>query len=277
MNSVKVRRILNNNVVAAVDAAGRDVIVVGKAIGFRGKPGDTVDEKRVESVFRIRDDAVGNHLASIVGTIPPEILQVTADIVTVARRSLGRELGDGIFASLADHLVYAVQRVREGISLANPLAVEVRTVHRDEYLFARSAVMILNKQLGVHFTDDEAVNIALHFVNATVGGSSEKTARMMDLMRDVLGVVRDDLGIAEDDDRHAYLRFATHLRFLAQRVVDGEVEDRGDPRLHAFLQEQQPRAFVTVDAIATVVEERHGHVLTLQERSYLALHLSNLL
>jgi beta-glucoside operon transcriptional antiterminator len=275
--SVKVRRILNNNVVAAVDAAGRDVIVVGKAIGFQGKPGDAIDEKRVESVFRIRDDAAGNHLASIVGTVPPEILQVTADIVTVARRSLGREFGDGIFASLADHLVYAVQRVREGISLANPLAVEVRTIHREEYLFARSAVMILNKHLGVTFTDDEAVNIALHFVNATVGGSSEKTARLMEFMRDVLGVVRSELAIADDDERHAYLRFATHLRFLAQRVVDGEVEDGGDPALHAFLVEQQPRAFAVVDTVAAVVEERHGHVMTLQERTYLGLHLSNLL
>jgi beta-glucoside operon transcriptional antiterminator len=273
---VKLRRILNNNVVSAVDAAGRDVIVVGKAIGFQGKPGDTIDEKRVESVFRIRDDAVGNHLASIVGTIPPEILQVTADIVTVARRSLGREFGDGIFASLADHLVYAVQRVREGISLANPLAVEVRTIHREEYLFARSAVMILNTQLGVKFTDDEAVNIALHFVNATVGGSSEKTARLMEFMRDVLGVVRQELGV-EDDDGHAYLRFATHLRFLAQRVVDGEVQEGGDPKLYAFLREQQPRAFACVDAVAAVVAERHGHTMTLQEQTYLGLHLSNLL
>nr|WP_240934559.1 PRD domain-containing protein [Cellulomonas sp. IC4_254] len=96
-------------------------------------------------------------------------------------------------------------------------------------------------------------------------------------MRDVLGVVREELDIADDDERHAYLRFATHLRFLAQRVVDGEVEDGGDPALHAFLVEQQPRAFAVVDEVAAVVEERHGHVMTLQERTYLGLHLSNLL
>ncbi|WP_263119692.1 PRD domain-containing protein [Cellulomonas fimi] len=274
---MRVRRILNNNVVGAVDAAGREVIVVGKAIGFRGKPGDVIDETRVESVFRLRDDAAGQHFASIMATIPPEIIQVTADIVTVARRSLGHEFGDGIFPALADHLVYAVQRVREGISLANPLAVEVRTIHRDEYLFARSAVMILNKQLGVEFTDDEAVNIALHFVNATVGGPSEKTDRLMAFMKDVLSVVRRELGIADDDERHAYLRFATHLRFLAQRVVEGQVADGGDPKLHAFLREQQPRAFACVDVVARVVEERHGHVMTLQEQTYLGLHLSNLL
>ena len=41
--------------------------------------------------------------------------------------------------------------------------------------------------------------------------------------------------------------------------------------------DQQPRAFAVVDKVAAVVEERHGHVMTLQERTYLGLHLSNLL
>jgi transcriptional antiterminator len=50
MESYKISKVLNNNVVIA-DSKGEDVILIGKAIGFNYRKGDVVPEDRVENTF----------------------------------------------------------------------------------------------------------------------------------------------------------------------------------------------------------------------------------
>ena len=41
-------KVFNNNAVATVHPDGREAILVGSGIGFGRRPGDTVDEKKIE-------------------------------------------------------------------------------------------------------------------------------------------------------------------------------------------------------------------------------------
>ncbi|NQX35843.1 PRD domain-containing protein [Herbiconiux sp. VKM Ac-2851] len=272
-----VRRVLNNSVVDALDDSLQEVIVFGRGIGFASKPGDTIDQSMIEKIFRLDDDAASRHFASIVGSVPAEVLSATADLVTRARAELTAKISDSLYASLADHLSFAVQRVRSGEQFTVPLAVEVQRFYPSEYAFARSAVAELNDRLDVELPAEEATSIALHVINAQVGGAADSAARMMELTRSVLDIVRLHFGLDYRDDDPAYLRFVTHVRFFAQRVLLGESVQRDDAELLQLLRTQKPAAFVSVDKVDAFVMRSHGHAMSASEKVYLGLHIANFL
>ncbi|MDO9395628.1 MAG: PRD domain-containing protein [Herbiconiux sp.] len=272
-----VRRVLNNSVVDALDDSLQEVIVFGKGLGFKSKPGESIDESLIEKVFRLDDDAASRHFASIVGSIPAEILSTTADLVTRAREQLTARISDSLYASLADHLSFAVQRLREGADFTVPLAVEVRRFYPAEYAFARGAVTELNARLDVELPPEEAISIALHVINAQVGGAADSAKRLLELTHSILDIVRLHFGLAYEEDSPAYLRFVTHVRFFAQRVLLGETVQRDDAELLRLLTEQKPAAFACVDKVDAFVMRSHGHAMSASEKVYLGLHIANFL
>ena len=43
-----IQKVINNNVVSTFDANGKEVILMGKGIGFRKKAGDELDKNKIE-------------------------------------------------------------------------------------------------------------------------------------------------------------------------------------------------------------------------------------
>ena len=52
---MKIDKVMNNNVVSSIDEDGQEIIVVGTGIGFQGKEGKVVDEKKIQKIFRFSD------------------------------------------------------------------------------------------------------------------------------------------------------------------------------------------------------------------------------
>ena len=48
---MKILKVINNNVVSALDESGEEIVVMGKGVGFEKKPGTPVDEGRIEKRF----------------------------------------------------------------------------------------------------------------------------------------------------------------------------------------------------------------------------------
>lgn len=271
-----IRRILNNSVVSAVDDQAREVILEGRGIGFRSKPGDRVDPATVDRIYRPGRPGADRGTSSS-EAVPAEVLLAVSDLVDAARRRLPGRIGDGVQASLCDHLAFAVERTRRGIPLANPLEVDVRRTYPDEYGFARDSLPRLSRALGVTLPPEEATNIALHLVTAQLADTSADVTSILDITHDVLEVVRADLAPTADEDSRAHLRFLTHLRYFARCVLARETSGPGDLQLHEHLRREYPAVFACVDRVAELVATRYGHEVGPQERTYLALHLVNLL
>ena len=56
-NVMKISKIINNNVVSTFDEDGREVVVMGRGVGFKAKEGMAVNEAKVEKIFRL--DKIG--------------------------------------------------------------------------------------------------------------------------------------------------------------------------------------------------------------------------
>lgn len=48
---MKIIKVINNNVVSALDKDAEEVVIMGKGIGFHAKPGQIVNEEQIEKTF----------------------------------------------------------------------------------------------------------------------------------------------------------------------------------------------------------------------------------
>ena len=53
-----VEKVINNNIVSAYDETGREVVVMGRGIGFGVRAVAVIDNSKIEKVFRIESQGV---------------------------------------------------------------------------------------------------------------------------------------------------------------------------------------------------------------------------
>ena len=50
---MKIDKVINNNVVSALDEQGKELVIMGRGSAFQKKAGQRLDEKRIEKIFRL--------------------------------------------------------------------------------------------------------------------------------------------------------------------------------------------------------------------------------
>lgn len=178
---------------------------------------------------------------------------------------------------LPDHISAAVNRYKEGIVLPNPLLWDIRQLYKDEFRVGLKANEIVKEETGVEFTDDEAAFIALHFVNAQLGGEIRDIYDMTYLMKAVFGIVYDEYGFRPDHESLNYYRFVTHLKFYARRIVSGEKYGDEDADLLEVVRFKYPRAYACADRIRAYVQTEKGFHSGQNELLYLTIHIARVM
>ena len=159
-----VEKVINNNVVTAIDEANQEVVLMGKGIGFQAKPGKEIAREKIEKKFVLSNKAEIGKFEELVSAIPIEHLDVCIEIINYATNVLGKRISSSIYISLTDHINFALERYKTGIVFDNPLAQEVKSFYRNEYLVGEYAVTMIEQKLGIRLPGDEAASIAMHFL-----------------------------------------------------------------------------------------------------------------
>lgn len=275
---LRVAKVLNNNIAIVVDSRGNDCIAMGRGVAFGRKHGDLIDENDVERLFTQHVDELSGKLGQLVKSIPEEYFEATQAIVEHAKLRMGRDLDDGIYLALTDHIHFAVERARKGQALDNRLNFEIKMVYPDEYACAKTAIAFIDRVFNVTLPQEEAGFIAMHFVNAETGGMGMQTAATMaKIIHDSLDIVQKRFDMKLDDGSIAYYRFMVHLKFFAQHIVMSEMPSGSvgarDRQLHATVVREYPDAYDCAEKIASRAERAHGCSVPDDERLYLALHI----
>ena len=79
---MKIIKVINNNVVSALDKDAEEVVIMGKGIGFHAKPGQIVNEEQIEKTFRLEDKKSAGQFARLVERLPVEYLKLSDQIIT---------------------------------------------------------------------------------------------------------------------------------------------------------------------------------------------------
>ncbi|MCS2154200.1 PRD domain-containing protein [Scandinavium goeteborgense] len=271
-----VKQILNNNVVSAVDEDGLEIILTGRGLGFNTRAGDTIERNAIDKIFRLEDSQISARFKDLVSEVPVDILQITADIISHARTMLTHKLSEGLYVTLADHLHFALQRQKNNEILPNLLEWEVRHFYKAEYAIGRQGLGIIVARTGILLPESEACSIALHVVNAGLNDAMGKTTQITRLIYQLQNIVKIFFNLSLDEHTLNYQRFITHLKFFAQRVIDGVVINNDDEEFFALAQRRYQVTLKCVDAIDEFVRKNYHHPMSNSEKLYLTVHIENI-
>ena len=274
---MEVLRVFNNNVVLARNPAGGEVILTGRGLGFQAKPGQRVDESKVVRVFVPDDGRDADNFGALVAAIPPEHLLLADQALEVARGQMSTPLSSTTVVGLADHLSFAIKRLRQGIDIEYPLRAEVAHLYPDELRTAQRVLDHVNTGLEQPLPEAEAVPIALHLVNAGFAtGDLSFTYQMTGVFAQLFEVLEQAYGRPLDRETVNAARFITHLRYFFVRAHTGRQLAEGATKLGNAIREAYPEAFATALKLQAVLELRLGEPLTEDEVTYLTLHVARM-
>jgi beta-glucoside operon transcriptional antiterminator len=121
-----VQRLLNNNVVVAIDADGRERVLMGRGIGFQLKHEGRVDPAKVEKTFVLDQATDTAHARKLLTDAPYALVQAVLHAVDEAERELGRDLGRRLPLAVIDHVNYVIERLDQGIRIPGTSMPELR-------------------------------------------------------------------------------------------------------------------------------------------------------
>lgn len=276
---MKIEKVFNNNVVQILGINNEEIIVMGKGLGFQKKPGDEVNQDLIEKRFILQNtdtDMVGE-LSRVYVDLDSEEIDLVLEIIHQGQEKLGQTFDISLYIALADHLHYTIQRTREGLTLQNPLAWEVRKFYPEEFQLGKDTIELVKEKMTLQLADDEAASIALHFINAQKdGGLLEKNRLISKIVSDILEIVRLHFGEVRDEESISYNRFITHVQYFAQRVANGLVQGKNDAFLYEQVKENYPHAFACTEKIKSYVESVYDFAMSRDEQVYLTIHIQRL-
>jgi beta-glucoside operon transcriptional antiterminator len=276
---MEVRKAINNNIVISLDSYDREIIVMGRGLGFKKKPGDLIDKEKIEKTFTINDQKSNTNFQKLVDRVPVERIQITDEIIEYAKKSLQKELSENIYVSLTDHINMAIERAQNGVEFENPFAWEIKKFYYREYLIGKVAINMIKKELGVQLNEDEASFIALHVINAELDLDMSRMVSMTKMIQDIIDIVEAYFQVKLNRDSIYFERFVRHLKFFSQRIFTGKsiYEDKADQEMLSLFTVKYPDAFECTKVIREYIFKTCGHNISDEEMTYITVHIKRLI
>lgn len=270
---MKIIRRINHNAALAVDGNGQELVVLGKGIGFPQTPYELTDMSKVAKTFYNADSRYINMLASI----PQQMLLASADIVEQAEINLNCSLNPNIVFTLADHLNFAMERMKKGIDFNFPLAYDVAHLYPNEYEIGELALDIVEDYAACRLPAPEAINVALHIINAEEEvGDIHSVLISLKMMTDINTLIEDTLGIEIDKDSFEFSRFKMHLIYLIKRLSSGKQLKNSLDWMLKGLTEQYPEIYYCACQISEYFRNENLCECSQDELLYLMVHINRL-
>lgn len=273
---MEVLKVINNSFVCSLDSEGKEIVIMGKGIGFGMKPGKTIDEKAIEKVFRMEDLNTGNRFQELLKKLPMEHMRLASDIIDYAKTKYGKHLNESIYIALTDHLNFAIDRFKQGMRFANPLLTEVKQFYKSEYLIGDYAVQMIDREIGIRFDESEAASIALHIVNAEFNTKIGDAMRITAMIQEILDKVRVTFHFELDEESIHYSRFVSHVKFLCQRILKKEMLDFMDDTFIEMIRKSYPEEYECSKTIGEFIKDKYDYQVTREELMYLAIHIKRM-
>lgn len=277
---MRIKKVINNNILCVVDAKGTELIVTGRGLGFGKKRGERIDPSLVESTYRMEGREEQRKLRELVEQIPIEDLQLTQELIDYFKLQIPQKLNESLMITLADHISFAIKRKHDGIEFQNPLRGAIMCYYPAEYQLGRYSLDKIQERYGVELHEDEAASIALHIVNAELNTNMSEMYDITHLIEDVVAVVECYYNKKFERNSLDFSRFVVHLRYFAQRLFQGKImKDGAEERDELFRQliaRNCKQHYECAKQIAAHIHNAYQKELSDEELVYLTIHLKRI-
>lgn len=271
---MQVAKVINNNLIKIFDENGKECIAMGKGIGFKKKAGDEIPDSAIEKIYRIADTNAESQFTQLVVDIPLKHLQVANLIIDYANATLNTKLRDNIYVSLTDHINFALERLEKGIILNNKLLYEIKHYYPSEYLVGIEALNIVERELGVKFSEDEAGYIAMHLVESEVDSDqSDYANKSVVLIQAIINIIKYHYRLDLNEDSLEYERLIVHLRYFSDRVINNKPIADHDAAFIETMKKNFLSEYNCCLKIRAYVKDQFHYEISDEEIIYLCVHI----
>jgi beta-glucoside operon transcriptional antiterminator len=281
---MKIVQVFNNNVVSAVDADGKELILMGRGIGFGKKAGQTLDENSVVKKYSLLTPEVQHKFAERVDELPEKIIRIASKALAYSREITGKEINEILFITLADHLMNVLAHKDDQEQPVNLLLWDIKRFFPDEFKVGMKVVNQMEAEYDIQLNEDEAGFIALHIVNAENDNRSDaiEVTKLIQVMEHYLRTIyQKDIDVTTLN----YHRFITHLKLFALEIIQNQETGPStkapiplvEKELIALVKEKYPRSFETVNLIGQHLQSEYSYAISVDEQLYLAIHIAKII
>lgn len=272
---MRITKKINNNVVLGVDPKGKEVVIFGKGIGFHEIPYELKDSSLISKTFYDIDPSY----LELLSEIPEDIFNVSSKIVDYARSKVGCELNPSLAFMLADHINFAVIRLKEFIDVTNPLSNDIKYLYKTEMEIGYKALDMIEEDLQIRFPKGEAASIALHIINAEgMQNDMNNTIKVTKLLKEITKIVEESFDFQIDQDSIDYSRFVIHLKYFVQRVKEPKEKVSDSTKLLLeSIKAQFPDTYRCFQKIESYLKKTLKWKYSEEDQLYLLVHINRIL
>lgn len=267
----RVSKVLNNNGVIAIDMdENKEYVILGKGVGFGKKVSQRFDKPEGCTTYRLEQETERGSAKELVKGIEPEYLEIADEILTESQKVFGDSIDRGILFPLADHISFAVTRIRRNEQISNPLTEDIKVLFYSEFKVAETLKTILRERLQIEIDDHEVGYVALH-IHSAIGDEKVSVAmQTARAVRECIDMIEKATGKPIDVLSLSYNRLMNHMKYMVARASTGE---KLNLDMNEYMLDQYPQAYKVATDICKNLEGCIGHNLDETETGYLAMHI----
>jgi len=221
-NSYQIQKVMNNNVILAVDLkTNREMVLIGKGLGFGKKDRMIVslDDNEIEKSFQTAQNKDMDDYVAMLSQRDEEVLDAIKDIILLAEKTFGK-LNDHLLVVLTDHVEFAIKRIKMGMEIDNPFLQEIKVLYPQEYEIGIKGAEIIKKRLDIEISEDEIGFIALYLYSARQNKTIGETVKDTRLLREAVEIIEKALNYRIDPEGLDYIRLINHLNYTVTSARD---------------------------------------------------------
>ncbi|SHH15066.1 PRD domain-containing protein [Clostridium grantii] len=268
-----IKKILNNNVVVAIDNKREELILVGNGIGFQHKKGDMVLKEEVLSIYIKEKQDLANNYQKVLSSIDSSVVGISEEIISLWEKEIDEKLNNSIHISLPDHINFALKRYNSGVKIENPFLMELKILFPKEFDLASKALEMINSRFNVSFPEDEIGFISLHVRAAVKEEGLNNSSSYLKNISKIMELISKLLNKQLNKNSFEYIRTVSHINFMYERV-------KNNTPINNLLLESIKKELYEEFNIALKVAMMFNKLFQLQvpedEVGYIALHLKRL-
>ena len=267
----RLSKVLNNNGVIAIDMdENKEYVILGKGVGFGKKVSQRFDKPEGCTTYRLEQETERGSAKELVKGIEPEYLEIADAILTESQKVFGDSIDRGILFPLADHISFAVARIRRNEQISNPLTEDIKVLFYSEFKVAETLKTILRERLQIEIDDHEVGYVALH-IHSAIGDEKVSVAmQTARAVRECIDMLEKATGKPIDVLSLSYNRLMNHMKYMVARASTGE---KLNLDMNEYMLDQYPQAYKVATDICKNLEGCIGHNLDETETGYLAMHI----
>lgn len=266
----RVKKALNHNAVVAIDAEEcQEFLILGKGIGFGKKVTEYIEPGKEDTIYSMKEYTERGQAGDIVNQVSPECLEIANSILNEAEKEF-EKIDRRILFPLADHIEFAIQRIKNNEQISNPLTEDIRVLFHMEYKVAEKIKPLLKKKMGIEIDEHEIGYIALHIHSAIDTENVSQSMIIAKGVRECISMVEEQTGRKINVLSISYNRLMNHIKFMIARGLKGESIKLN---LNDYMESKFPEEF----QMAITICDNIGQMLRISfdesEIGYLAMHI----